>query len=209
MQPDVLVSTSPHVQAPTRDGSSARSDRLVLAVTMALALVGVAGGCTDPIHDGAVKTLGGEKSNIPKGEFHRAGQPCVVCHQESGPASSVFSAGGTIFDTATSLVGVGDVEVQLVDSTTNKAWRVKTNCVGNFFVKKSDWNPQFPVLVHLVYNNATVEMTSPIGQEPSCANCHASTLEPANPAAQVGHIYVGSPANPNAACDYPADLGAQ
>ena len=54
--------------------------------------------CADPVLSDEVNAQGAETSGVDKGEFHRAGQPCVTCHQEGGPASGFpFTVAGTIF----------------------------------------------------------------------------------------------------------------
>ena len=54
--------------------------------------------CADPVLSNAVNAQGNETSGIAKGAYHRAGQPCVTCHQEGGPASNFpYTVAGTIF----------------------------------------------------------------------------------------------------------------
>jgi cytochrome c553 len=153
-----------------------RSQHLLLSLVVAL---GAASACsTDPVHDDAVSALGPEAANIPQGQYHRAGQPCVVCHGSEGPASTQFSIAGTVFygpATTSSPIGVGNVTVQLEDDAQSK-FSVTTNCVGNFWVAPSDWNPQFPVLVSIAGQpqgqTLTATMQSHIGRDPSCGGCH-------------------------------------
>jgi hypothetical protein len=153
-----------------------RAQHTFLALLAALA---AASACsTDPVHDSAVSALGPEAANIPQGQYHRAGQPCVVCHGSEGPANTQFSIAGTVFfgpATTASPIGVGNVTVQLEDDAQSK-FSVTTNCVGNFWVKPSDWKPQFPVLVSIggapEGQMLTVSMQSHIGRDPSCGDCH-------------------------------------
>ncbi len=153
-----------------------QASRLVLAAVVAIA---AASACsTDPVHDDAVNALGPEAANIPKGQYHRAGQPCVVCHGSEGPASTQFSIAGTVFfgpATSAAPIGVGNVTVQLEDDSQSK-WSATTNCVGNFWVSPSDWSPKFPVLVSVAGSPEgtplSVSMNSHIGRDPSCGDCH-------------------------------------
>jgi hypothetical protein len=137
----------------------------------ALASAGLLGSCVDPVHNAQVKALGGEATGVPQGEFHRAGQPCTTCHEDSGPASTVFSVAGTVFYGPERSIGAGGVEVLLVDSDGAKR-SVTTNCVGNFFIPRDSWDPAFPILVSLAQGTTTVSMKSQISREGSCANCH-------------------------------------
>lgn len=164
--------------------------------------------CADPVLSDAVDAQGAETSGISKGEFHRAGQPCVTCHQEGGPASSFpFTVAGTIFAQPKRQVGVEGVDVRMTDAdgTTHTA---KTNCVGNFMVTANQWSPKFPILVEVAKNNVRRSMRSAIGRDSSCAGCHASELQVADPLAQVGHIYLfagDEPGQPEGAADCSVD----
>jgi cytochrome c553 len=150
-----------------------------LAFALLLVGVGSAAACTiDPVHQSEVDALGPEAAGIPQGQYHRAGQPCVVCHGSEGPANQQFSIAGTVFfgpATSQAPVGVGNVTVQLEDDSQSR-YAVTTNCVGNFWIKPSDWTPQFPVLVTIAGQPQStmlqVSMTSHIGRDPSCGSCH-------------------------------------
>lgn len=162
-------------------------------------VAGASPGCSDPIQSGRIDDLGKEVSGIPKGEFHRAGQPCVVCHARNGPASdSVFSVAGTVFAGPQSKVGVDRVEVRMTDSASSK-YIAYTNCVGNFFVKPEQWDPKFPILVAVAKGGTLSRMTSVIGREPSCATCH-TTRNDRDPTSQLIHVYLSGtgtvPASP-------------
>jgi hypothetical protein len=150
-----------------------------LAILPFVALAVTAAACgLDPVHDDAVSALGPEAANIPQGQYHRAGQPCVVCHGAEGPANAQFAIAGTVFygpGSNSNPVGVGNVTVQLEDDAQSK-FAVTTNCVGNFWVSPSDWTPQFPVLVTVAGSpkgtTLQVSMVSHIGRDPSCGDCH-------------------------------------
>jgi hypothetical protein len=161
---------------------------LALSCSFGLAAALLAAGCTDPIHDGAVKEMG-KDTRAPNTEFHRAGEPCGVCHQTAGPASTVFTVAGTVFSQPDSVVGIDGVEIDMTDSASSM-FHTKTNCVGNFYVKDSDWSPYFPILVRITKNGITQSMVSTIGRETSCAACHFTQVT--DPLSQVNHVYLGA-----------------
>lgn len=173
------------------------------------ALLGVAlFACSDPVLSDAVDAQGNETENIPEGPLHRAGQRCVVCHQEGGKASGApFTLAGTVFAQPARQVGVDNAEVRLTDADGTK-YTAKTNCVGNFFVKPGEWDPKFPVLVEVAKGNVRRSMRSPIGREPDCAFCHTTELPPSDPLSKVGHIYLfatDEPGSPEGAADCEVD----
>lgn len=188
-----------------------RPAALPLALLRALPLVGVAAlaipACSDPVHDRGVSDLGPEKG--AKNEFHRAGQPCVVCHTDEGPANTVFSVAGTVFAQPNTSIGVDKVQVQLTDAAGTK-YIATTNCVGNFYVTPDQWSPHFPILVRVAKGGVSRTMTSPIGREPSCAGCHNAHVPVDMPLYQVGHVYVfATDEATKPQCDVDPDLGAQ
>jgi hypothetical protein len=172
-----------------------------IALTLPLlfvALAPVAACDMDPVHASLVSQLGPEAAGIPTGEFHRAGQPCVVCHGDQGPVSSKFSIAGTVFyGPNTSMNSPGfigasgtmnqPVTVYLEDDNQTK-FQVNTNCVGNFWIRPQDWQPSFPVIVSiggptLAGGTTTQKMNSHIGREPSCGMCHQVQSYPSQPGA--------------------------
>jgi hypothetical protein len=164
--------------------------------------------CADPVLSDAVDAQGNETSGIDKGEFHRAGQPCVTCHQAGGPASDFpYTVAGTVFAQPLRQVGVELAEIRMTDADGTKH-TAKTNCVGNFFVTAKEWQPKFPILVEVGKGNVRRSMRSAIGRDGSCAGCHAQELEPGDPLAQVGHIYLyatDEPGSPEGAADCKVD----
>jgi hypothetical protein len=163
----------------------------------------------DPIHNGAVAEQGKETTGVPIGEFHRAGQPCVVCHSDAGPASTIFSVAGTVFAGPNNTVGVDGATVQMTDAKGSK-FEKTTNCVGNFFVKPTDWDPAFPILVRVAKGAAKRSMKTPIGREPSCGNCHVRVIDDTNQYGSMPHVYLfagDDPAGPSKACPVNPDLG--
>ncbi len=171
-----------------------------------------AASCKDPALDDRINALGNETSGIPKGEFHRAGQPCTYCHVEGGPASDKpFTIAGTVFAQPNRLVGVSGVTISLVDSDrTSPPGEVKTNCVGNFFLAPdgaNGWQPKFPVSVGIAKGIGR-RMQTVIGRAGSCGECHAGGVTPDDPFSQVPHIYIfgtDEPGKPNGDTDCPVD----
>ncbi len=186
----------------TRAGSDRRGSTL-LGLMLASFL-----SCADPVLSDEVKAQGNETSGIDKGEFHRAGQPCTTCHQEGGPASDFpYTVAGTVFAQPRRQVGVEGAEVRMTDADGTKHI-AKTNCVGNFFVTAAEWQPKFPILVEVAKNKVSRSMRSPIGRNASCAGCHSSELEVADPLSQVGHVYLfatDEPGSPEGAGDCSVD----
>jgi hypothetical protein len=182
-------------------------------LTSTAALAVLVASCTDPVIDTRIADLGGEIGDT--NEFHRPGQPCVLCHSDSGPASdSVFSVGGTVFLHRTGkLEPAAGVEVLLVDSNssspTDRNGRVPivTNAAGNFWVPKSLWDPAFPMRTNIYCgdNPGTLKCIAPgtrrvmqshIGREPDCAGCHYDAIGPngkrdsIKALSAVGHLYL-------------------
>ena len=156
---------------------------------------------SDPVHDAEVAALGNEVPGVPQGPYHRAGQPCTVCHGPEGPASTQFVLAGTVFDSAAAvngapgnLVGIGNVQVLVVDDNkTSPTTTPVTNCVGNFYITADQWTPAFPVNVGLSADGTMATMLTQISRATSCAECH---LDPPGLMA-VGHVYLGVSPNPN------------
>jgi hypothetical protein len=156
---------------------------------------------TDPVHDAEVAALGPEAPGVPKGPYHRAGQPCGVCHSGRGPARTVFSVAGTVFSSGyepdASLVGAGGVAVNIADDLGSPCKAI-TNCVGNFYLQPNlpinPCDPAFPIWVG-VAPSATSEntfyMTGHVGRDSSCAGCHSDPSSPSSP----GHVYSGTTAD--------------
>lgn len=166
-------------------------------------LLAVACTLPDPVHDRAVERLGPETS-AGANSFHRAGQPCALCHNDgAGPASSDFSIAGTVFAGPASTVGVEGAEIAMVDAlgtSPPKPSPVVTNCVGNFWVRRVDWNPTFPVRVTVSKGGARRPMTTEIGRAASCAECHEARVPVSNPLAKVVPVWIEDPGGPSKTC---------
>ena len=160
---------------------------LVCAVSAA-ALMASSSSCTDPVHQAEVDALGPEAPGIPQGEYHRAGQPCTVCHGPEGPANTQFALAGTVFTGPDCRVGAPNTEILIVDSLGNRPQgQVVSNCVGNFFIRQELF-PQlaFPFLGWIRQGNQLKKMTSHVSRESSCNQCHKDPDSDDAP----GHMYL-------------------
>ena len=172
--------------------------------------------CSDPVPDAQLSALPNEAPGIPVGEYHRAGQPCVVCHGPNGPASDTpFSVAGTIFAQPQNEVGVDGATVAFTDSA-GSSFTVTTNCVGNFWVPRpgtgdgaATWDPEFPIYVRAWDKSGQTirTMQGQIGRERSCANCHYDpdvVDYPDEAFSAVGHISLflstDNPPPPSSTC---------
>lgn len=151
-------------------------------ITAVLGLSALAlAGCGNPVIDSRIEALGGEDPAVAVSEFHRAGQPCVLCHSEYEGASPEMSVGGTIFATINDQIPVDQVTVRLTDALGDSRMAT-TNCVGNFYITKDDWDPAFPLQAVITYNAPAAagavpepkqrKMASRISRDGSCATCH-------------------------------------
>jgi hypothetical protein len=165
-----------------------------LLLAGAVVVASLAPSCADPVHDSQVASLGPEYPGIPQGQYHRAGQPCTWCHGPEGPAKTQFSLAGTIFwqggtgPYINDVTGASGATVAVVDSNGVQS-EFTTNCVGNFFVASSVYEPAYPILAG-VYGPDTPSteavMTSQIGRASSCAECHFDPPNYDTP----GHIFL-------------------
>jgi hypothetical protein len=142
------------------------------------------GACTDPVRDRQIAELGGELPGETPGPDHRAGQPCVLCHSEGGPAEKFpYAVAGTVYLTPQAgSKGAENVIVNLVDANGGVP-RVAgvTTVSGNFFIRKNEWpDMAFPLRVAL-YKKADGKpeqtMQSLIGRDGSCNYCHEPNLD--------------------------------
>ncbi len=141
--------------------------------------------CVDETHEEAVKALGGEDPSVPPGPLHRPGQPCVTCHGGSGPASQQFSIGGTVY--ANQGQGAPAVNATVsIEDITGTLQTVQTNEAGNFYITVQQWQPNDPLLPQVTLGQTTQTMSTHVGRDGSCADCHAKTPGPTS----VGPIYM-------------------
>jgi hypothetical protein len=153
--------------------------------------------CGDPVQSAQRDALGPEDPSVPRGELHRPGQPCFVCHDN-------FAAAGTIYqeDLVTPFEGA---TVTLTDAAGSQA-TATTNSAGNFIIRKSEWKPTFPIGSYTDGNgnavfgvavvgtdpNNSAQMITQIGRDLGCNACHG----PARTASSPGPIYITTGATP-------------
>lgn len=155
-----------------------------LALAAAAALV----GCGNPSADVRIEALGPEAPGVEPSENHRPGQPCVLCHSAYGGAEPEMAVGGTIYSIPTAMedatgqvvqpVPVFGATVILFDAFGTKK-TATSNCVGNFWIPTSDWEPAFPIYAEVSFElpgtgqQKRTAMSSWIQRDGSCATCHA------------------------------------
>jgi hypothetical protein len=157
----------------------ARRDLVLVAhAALSLGTLGALGGCGNPVIDQKVAALPPEVAGVKESEWHRPGQPCLLCHGPYGGAKPEMSLAGTVFATpGKSPTPVGDVTVTITDSFGDVKTK-KTNCIGNFFITAEEWQPGFPLAAKIEYPAVSGSGTTPaymstrIGREGSCAACH-------------------------------------
>jgi hypothetical protein len=143
------------------------------------------GSSCDPVHDDAQSALGGEAPGVPHGPTHRPGQPCITCHDGALGSPPQFSVAGTVYQNSTDLIAAEGANVTLVGAD-DKQFIAATNSVGNFYVTPQQFTPVYPMRVAIDWNGRSVTMTSLIGRDGSCADCHTDPRGPTS----SGHIYV-------------------
>ena len=151
--------------------------------------------CNDPVLSAEQDALGPEDPNVPRGELHRPGQPCLVCHDDFAIAGTIYHA-----DLTTAYEGA---TVTLIDAA-GSTFQTTANSAGNFIIRKSDWQPVFPIGSYapadagpnggvqgvVVYGDdpsTTSVMNSHIGRDGSCASCHFGSGPTAS---SPGPVYV-------------------
>jgi hypothetical protein len=133
--------------------------------------------CYDPAHLDAVANLGDEAPNVPAGPTHRPGQPCTTCHGGLGPSDVEFSVAGTLFTvrgTKTPLAG----GVVTVTDAVGASKTATSNDAGNFFIKKSDWDPAFRLSVFIEAQGLKKVMLTSIARDGGCGSCHQGAGDP-------------------------------
>lgn len=151
---------------------------------LCLCLAAAAACTTDPVAETAERALGDEDPGIGPRPEHRAGQPCTVCHEPGGAASSAFAIAGTVVWGPQNRVGVAGARVEILDARpgVTKPRVAVTNCAGNFFLRKDEVQLAYPLVVRVVPPvGTTVTMQTPIYRERSCAGCHAAQAGPRSP----------------------------
>jgi len=159
---------------------------LVLVLTGACACAPAVLAPVDPEHQLAIEALGPEDPKVPVGPLHRPGQPCMLCH-DVGAGAATFNIAGTVFRDNTSTTPLTDADVLLVDSAANR-FTAHSNCVGNFYVRASEFEPVWPFWVTVRQGSNDSAMASPVHRERSCAACHFNPVGPRT----AGQVYLTS-----------------
>jgi hypothetical protein len=151
-------------------------------------------GCSDPVHDALVASLGPEDPSVGPGPTHRPGQPCVACHGDLGPAKLAFSVGGTVYQKQGSPIPAPGAQV-LVEDQDGRATTIPTNAAGNFFVTPSVFLPNYPTRMRVASTDGTqvAQMISISNREGSCAMCHFDPPGPTSPGPVFIAYNLGAP----------------
>lgn len=165
-----------------------------LRMTLSACWLAALSACSNPVIDEKVAALGPEEAGVAESEWHRPGQPCVLCHGPYGGAKPEMSVAGTVFATpgkkGKTPVGVEKVKITITDSF-GEVMEKETNCIGNFFITSEEWKPGFPLAAKIEYPEPGGDGTTPaymatrIGRDGSCAGCHAGPSSATSP----GSIY--------------------
>lgn len=146
-------------------------------------LIASSPGCADPLRQDAITALGDEAAGIPEGPLHRAGQPCLLCHD--GTEATALAVAGTVYKLADSTEPAAGALVRLLDAT-GATHVAAANCAGNFFVRPGDFSPTYPMWVKIELAGWEQIMESPVGREGSCSACHTSSPSPSS----AGRVYL-------------------
>jgi hypothetical protein len=150
----------------------------------AMALATAASSCADPMREEATAALGGEQPGVRPGPSHRPGQPCLLCHDDSGEASP-FTLAGTVYVDPNTDKPVSGVSVIVLDAL-GAVYTATTNCAGNFYVTPNQFRPRYPIWIDMRAGAVHRSMESPSYREGSCAACH---WEPRGPSS-AGRVYL-------------------
>jgi hypothetical protein len=169
-----------------------RTLTLVLSALSVSVMALVAWTACDPVHDDAIAALGPEAAGVRQGPLHRAGQPCLLCHDGAMGDPQRFTIAGTVYETQGTLVASNGAIVSLVDAT-GSSTQLTANAAGNFYATPGQYEPTFPIQVTvtgtggqmtrmqtLIAGNGTVE---PNG---ACSTCHFDPQGASSP----GHVCV-------------------
>jgi hypothetical protein len=169
-----------------------RARRSTISPLFVAVAIGAASACfNDPTHDQAVSDQGDDPTGHRNGPLHRAGQPCLVCHDGRGTAHAEFTVAGTVYRSHDVVTGVQNAEVTITD-TNGASITALTNEVGNFYLTHDQFEPTYPVRISVAYTGPVTgarvitPMVTTIGRNGSCASCHFDPENTNTP----GHVYV-------------------
>lgn len=156
-------------------------------------------GCLEPTADDRARDELPGEGRDHENEFHRPGQPCLLCHNE-------FEVAGTVFLRAEDATGLDGAEVVITDDD-DREIVARTNRAGNFLVVVSDDRdtenlragmvrvplpPTFPLSIEVRHAGHVTPMETQAWREGSCAGCH----KPALGADSVGPVFLLEPGEP-------------
>ena len=134
----------------------------------------------DPVHDKLVASLGPETTS--PGPTHRPGEPCLACHDGTGPASTKLAMGGTIYLQQGKPDPLAGAEVDLLDLAGNVVCTTTTNSAGNFYWAANACAVPMPAKAKISRMTSdpmapdVAEMVTRIGRQTSCATCHQGDM---------------------------------
>lgn len=150
---------------------------------LAWCVVALMCGCSDPVAQARIDSLGADPGPYEPGPNHRAGQPCTWCHGD-GPEEA-FDLAGTVFLSPANLEPVRGALVRVFDAKGHQRSRYTTES-GNFFFEEGALGLDFPLWVKVESGDEVRLMHTPVFRERSCAACHRDPTSAASP----GHVYL-------------------
>lgn len=109
------------------------------------------------------------------GATHNVSMDCLMCHRNGGGGDGIFTAGGTVYLTGTTIGATGAV-VRLFASADGSGTPVATmtSSVGGNFYTKTPINFGTGLYVRITSSKGTSSMTNPVTTG-SCNSCHDKT----------------------------------
>ena len=154
-------------------------------IALVIAAAAITALACDPVHQNAVDALGGNTPGVRNGPLHRPGQPCLLCHDGALGNPPQFSVAGTVYVDADGSTPADGAVVTLTPAS-GAEYKATTNAAGNFYVNPSQLTPTYPMKVSVTYKGTSVDMTSLVGRDGSCAGCHTATAGPSS----AGPVYI-------------------
>ena len=148
-------------------------------------------GCGNAAIDDKITAL--QDDNLRPSAFHRAGQPCILCHGVYKGASPELVIGGSVFagipdNPKAKPIPVPGAKIIITDALNNvngakspDTHDITTNCAGNFGLTHDEVVTRlgfdtiaFPLKVSVVCpkGGRTLEMKGRIAREGPCGGCH-------------------------------------
>lgn len=104
------------------------------------------------------------------------GGDCIGCHrsEDEGPRYALAGTVMSSIDDETDCVGVGGVQVDVLDNTGAVALSITSNESGNFFSSSALAADALPYTIRLTRDGRTSTMATP-QTELNCVLCHGAT----------------------------------